>query len=131
MSSNLFILKFNVVRRYILKDIEQTIFHIFNNEDNPEEYIKIHGNDIFIQIYIDNFKEQFNKYMKKNPSIEDKLRFAAKNIVYIIKTHIYLYSDDTYEIHAFIEKFVKKQLNDFSQWCIELEDEVCHIRWTC
>jgi hypothetical protein len=67
----------------------------------------------FEYLYLDTFKKHYGDFVTED--IECRLWFAGKNIIYAIKSFIYIKKDgyELDELLDFVEKFLSEQLVEF------------------
>jgi len=108
--------KFNIVKNSLINFVKQQIISRYNytNEFHIWSYSAIK------ESYVSKFKEEFSEYM--NSDIETKLWFAGQNIGFAVKTFINLNPKYTLNtLLKFVETFLIIQLNEFGNWCEEIE----------
>ena len=108
--------KLQRIKQYLITFVKEQITRRYN-----------YNNEFFIwsysaikDAYVSKFKEEFSEYITEQ--IQDKLWFAGYNIAFAVQTYIQTHPRYTLKkLINFVELFTKNQLDEFDNWCCELE----------
>lgn len=120
--------RLEIVERSIKRKIKQKIIN--NYGIFFEMWLSSEADMELGAIYVNEFKGQFAQYI--NNTIEDKIYFAANNIIYFISA-IKNPEMQLEELLEKVESFIDNQISDFGNWCEDIGsvmfDEIGEDEW--